>query len=150
MIYNLAGLALDLYLKTSRSSFNEAEKQGVDSMQQELKKQEIKAKYEMLQTKIAQEYAIAKKIEEADEVRIEEYYDLNGKTNIGLHTNKSDGDSISNIELGASINGQKISKRVFYFKKNIENVNFLEKIKTDDNKELLNEDNSKEPNFIMK
>ncbi|MEG1339043.1 hypothetical protein [Cetobacterium sp.] len=47
MIYNLAGLALDIYLKTSRSSFDEAEKQDVDSMQQELKRQEIKAKYEI-------------------------------------------------------------------------------------------------------
>lgn len=80
----------------------------------ELKELEIKQNIDLRvlekQAKIQQELAIAKRIHNALEVEIEEYYDSSLKAYSGLKANND------SIDLGISGEGQKITKRVFKFK----------------------------------
>ncbi|MEI7995596.1 MAG: hypothetical protein WCH01_11915 [Methylococcaceae bacterium] len=62
------------------------------------------------QAKVAQEIAIARKIELAHEVEIEEFYDTSGEGSIG---GKSDG---SGITLGVSGRANRVVRRVYKFK----------------------------------
>jgi len=64
------------------------------------------------QARVAQEVAIARRIETAKEVEIEEFYNYSGEGLIGV---KSDGESIS---LGAGGAVRRISKRFYRFRGN--------------------------------
>lgn len=79
-------------------------------MQQEAAKQEISLKMAELQARVAQEVAIARRIDTAEEVSIEEYYDTSGKGGIGV---VAEGESTS---AGISGSGKRVSKRVYTFK----------------------------------
>lgn len=62
------------------------------------------------QAKVAQEIAIARKIELAYEVEIEEFYDTSGEGAIGA---KTEGESLS---LGASGKANRVVRRVYKFR----------------------------------
>ena len=62
-----------------------------------------------IQAQVAQELAIAHRIENAEEVEIEEYYEGSGKGGAGIGT---DGVSV-NLSVGAE--GRKVTKRVYRF-----------------------------------
>ncbi len=62
------------------------------------------------QAKVAQELALARRIESALEVEMEEFYDINGSGNAGL---SSEGNTLS---AGIGGKGQKVTKRIFRFK----------------------------------
>ena len=62
------------------------------------------------QARVAQELAIAKRIEMATEVEIEEFYDIQGEGSLGV---KADEKAVT---LGASASGQKVCKRVYHFR----------------------------------
>lgn len=62
------------------------------------------------QAKVAQEVAIARRIEMAEEVEIEEFYDTSGEGNVGAST---DGESVS---LGLQGKGKHVVRRVYRFK----------------------------------
>jgi len=62
-----------------------------------------------VEARVAQEIAIARRIETADNVEIEEYYDYHGKGGLGV---QSSGDG---IYVGASGEGQRVSKRIYRF-----------------------------------
>lgn len=64
------------------------------------------------QARVAQEVAIARRIETAEEVEMEEFYDYSGEGHIGA---KSDGQFLS---LGAGGAGRRISRRVYRFRGN--------------------------------
>lgn len=81
-----------------------------DELSKEARKANIKSNVLIEQAKVEQESSIAKRILIAEEVDIEEYYDIAGSGGAGL---KTDGSTFS---LGAQAEGKKVTKRVFKFK----------------------------------
>jgi hypothetical protein len=73
-------------------------------------RQEIEARVLKEQARIEQELAIARRIDNAEEVEIEEYYDTSGEGSLGL---KGDGNGVT---VGASGSGKKVVKRIYKFK----------------------------------
>lgn len=65
------------------------------------------------QARVAQEVAIARRIQTAEEVEMKEYYDYSGDGHIG---GKFDG---KNVSVGAGGSGRRVSKRVYKFKGNV-------------------------------
>lgn len=86
---------------------------NVDGIENELARQEQEAKIKSLLAKVAQETAIATRIENATEVTIEEFYsdDLEGKA--GINATKE------NISIGLSGSGKTLTKRIYTFKGNL-------------------------------
>jgi len=62
------------------------------------------------QAKVAQELALARRIESALNVEMEEFYDISGSGHAGLNT---DGCTLS---AGIGGKGHKVTKRIFRFK----------------------------------
>lgn len=87
----------------------------IDVIRAESERQEFALKMAEGQARVAQEVAIARRIETAEEVEIEEFYDYGGEGQAGL---KTDG---STVGLGVGAAGKKISRRVYRFKGNAEN-----------------------------
>jgi len=87
------------------SESNDLERIKSEDINQEVSLQMIER-----QAKVMQEVAIAKRIETADEVEIEEFYDGSGEGNVGL---KAGSESLS---LGLSGKGNHVVKRVYRFK----------------------------------
>lgn len=81
----------------------------ISKLSEEAKRQEISLHMAKMQAQVAQELAIAHRIENANEVEIEEYYEGNGKAGLGAST---DGISAS-FTLGGE--GRKVTKRVYRF-----------------------------------
>jgi hypothetical protein len=79
-------------------------------LQEEARRAEIKANALLSQAKVEQELAISRRIDSAEEVEIEEYYEYFGKGSLGL---SADEDSLT---LGAGGEGRKVTKRVIKFK----------------------------------
>ncbi|WP_090498168.1 hypothetical protein [Pseudomonas borbori] len=82
----------------------------ISTLKEESLRAEIKAKALLAQAKVEQELAISRRIDSAEEVEIEEFYDTSGKGNAGLST---DGESIS---LGLGGEGRRVTKRIIKFK----------------------------------
>lgn len=82
----------------------------IAELEEESIKQELSSRISESQAKVAQELAIASRIESADEVEIEEYYDISGEGNIGLSASES------GINLGTGGSGRKVTKRIYRFK----------------------------------
>lgn len=81
----------------------------ISKLSEEAKRQEISLHMAKMQAQVAQELAIAHRIENADEVEIEEYYEANGKAGLGASTDGISG----NLTLGGE--GRKVVKRVYRF-----------------------------------
>lgn len=88
----------------------------IQELEKEARRQEVAARIAEAQAKVAQELAIARRIDTAEEVTIEEYYDLSGKGEIGANIN---GESIS---VGLTGQGRRVTKRVYIFKGYIDGV----------------------------
>lgn len=78
----------------------------------ESERQELQMRMAEAQARVAQEVAIARRIETAEEVEMEEFYDYSGEGHIGA---KTDGKSLT---LGAGVADRRISKRVYRFRGN--------------------------------
>ncbi|MGO2149466.1 hypothetical protein [Halomonas sp.] len=87
------------------------EKLPTAELDEEAVRSELTARALLAQAKVEQELAIARRIDSAEEVEIEEYYDISGKANAGLTGEK--GESIS-FGLGGA--GKKVTKRIIKFK----------------------------------
>ena len=95
----------------STDETEEASKHGsIDDLRREAERQELTMHMTERQAKVAQELALARRIETADEVEMEEFYDLSGSAHAGL---KTDGSTVS---AGLGAQGQKVTKRIFRFK----------------------------------
>ena len=88
----------------------EIDKTPIAELEIEARKQELAIAMASAQAKVAQELAIAKRIEHAEEVEIEEFYDVSGEGGVGL---KSQPDSVT---LGLSGSGKKVTRRVIKFR----------------------------------
>ena len=123
----LVGFIMD-GVKESSKDMEKAK--NLDLLKEESIKQEIMMEFSKHQARVAQELAIAKRIENALEVEIEEYYDNNGKTDGGLNIDvatKTGG-------LGVSTESRRISKRVYRFKGNQNQERFEEIINNENEK----------------
>lgn len=75
----------------------------------EVQRQEFALRMAELQARVAQELAIAQRIENAAEVEIEEYYEAGGEGTLGFRPGPGGG------IVGGSASGRRVSKRVFRF-----------------------------------
>lgn len=107
----LVGLIID-GVEASSKSMDDASEKNLESLREEAAKQQIKMDYSQHQARVAQELAIAKRIENATEVEIEEYYDNSGKGSAGLNVNVE----TQTGSLGLSGESRRVSKRVYRFK----------------------------------
>lgn len=82
----------------------------IDELRREAERQEITMRMAERQAKVAQELALASRIESALEVEMEEFFDISGGGSVGV---SSEG---STITAGLSGHGQKVTKRIFRFK----------------------------------
>ncbi|MEA4807400.1 hypothetical protein [Acetobacterium wieringae] len=90
---------------------NEVSNNGsVEDLQRMAQKQKIEMQMIELQVKVEQELAIARRIDTAEEVIIEEYFEGTGEGKMGLNAEEG------NVSLGLSGEGRRISKRVYTFK----------------------------------
>lgn len=102
LIGKIAEYALD-------SIKDDPNKKSLEELALAAKKQELQMQMAEAQAKVAQELAIAKRIEIAEEVEIEEFYDLNAKGKAGLSAEEQ------SITLGLAASGQRVSKRIYKF-----------------------------------
>lgn len=107
----LVGLIID-GVETASKSIDVASDEGLPSLREEAAKQRIKMDFSQHQARVAQELAIAKRIENAAEVEIEEYYDDSGKGTAGLTVNAES----QTGGFGFSDENRRVSKRVYRFK----------------------------------
>jgi hypothetical protein len=64
------------------------------------------------QAKVAQELALARRIESANDVEIEEFYEISGAGHAGLKSTEG------TISAGVGGQGQKVTRRIYRFKTN--------------------------------
>ena len=107
----LVGPSLAAMSKAALESESASESHDLIVLDNEAKRQKIQLSMAEMQAKVAQEVAIARRIEEADEVEIEEYYEGEIEGNAGL---KSDG---QNLSIGLGGKGSRVTKRVYRFKR---------------------------------
>ncbi len=110
-ILNPTGYLIGLGIKKIVESISESDSSTpMSTLKEESLRAEIKAKALLAQAKVEQELAISRRIDSAEEVEIEEFYDTSGKGNAGLNT---EGESIS---LGLGGEGRRVTKRIIKFK----------------------------------
>jgi len=91
---------------------NDSEEAGsdLDKLADEARRQTFELQMAEMQAQVAQEIAIAMRIQNAEEVEIEEYFEGEGEGNLGAK-----GDS-AGISLGLSGKGRRVTRRVLRFK----------------------------------
>lgn len=99
-------------IDSASQAMKEASHGSLENLREEAARQEIQMQFAQHQARVAQELAIAKRIEDAAEVEIEEYYDLSGSGSVGLSGNIE----TQTVSLGASGEERKVTKRVYRFK----------------------------------
>ena len=100
-------LIVDLAIGDTKD--NVASNKNLTTLELNAKKQELNIALAEAQARVAQELAIARRIEVAEQVEIEEFYDLNGDANLGV---QGKGKAIA---LGLTASGQRVSKRIYKF-----------------------------------
>ena len=100
-------LIVDLAIGDTKD--NVASNKNLTTLELDAKKQELNIALAEAQARVAQELAIARRIEVAEQVEIEEFYDLNGDANVGV---QGKGKAIA---LGLTASGQRVSKRIYKF-----------------------------------
>jgi hypothetical protein len=123
-------------LKKITEQFDKSVNATPSEMQEAALRAEIQASVLLTQAKVEQELAISRRIDSAEEVEIEEYYDISGKGNLGVNIEGE------NIDLGLSAKGRKVTKRIIRFK------GCTPIIQNPTNSSLDKE--NEEPNFVMK
>lgn len=96
--------------KAIKKSDEITENGNIEALKDEAMRQEISLKMAREQARVSQEIAIARRIDTAEEVSIEEYYDTSGEGGIGLKSTEA------GISLGINGSGKQVVKRVYKFK----------------------------------
>lgn len=107
----IGGLIYDA-LKKSSTATNEASEKGLSALQLETNKQKYAIQLAEAQARVAQEMAIASRIDNSLDVQIEEFYDMSGEGTLGLTGSME----TKSATLGASGSGRRITKRIYHFK----------------------------------
>lgn len=106
----LLGRLMEITTSSTNKSNQVATSGTLDELRVEAERQDITMRMTERQAKVAQELALARRIETAEEVEMEEFYDISGSGNAGI---KTDGNTVS---AGVAAQGQKVTKRIFRFK----------------------------------
>ncbi len=139
MVVNfVAGTLFNLGLKKITEQFDKSADSTISEMQEAAMRVEIQASVLLTQAKVEQELAISRRIDSAEEVEIEEYYDISGKGNIGLNIESE------TIDFGLSAKGRKVTKRIIRFK------GCGPLIQVPKSSEEIQQQSIEDPNFIMK
>ncbi|HCR3775469.1 TPA: hypothetical protein ON750_001055 [Morganella morganii] len=101
--------ALGKILERSGSEISESSAANLDELNEKAKRAEIECSVLLSQAKVEQELSIARRIMCAQQVEIEEYYDISGKGAVGVKAEKE------GITFGASGEGNKVTKRIIKF-----------------------------------
>lgn len=96
-------------LSAAQEAVKSSENQDDKQFEKIVSRQTALIEFQAQLARVAQEVSIAQRIALSDEVEIEEFYDTSGKGNVGV---KSDA---SNLSLGASGEGRKVTKRIIKF-----------------------------------
>jgi len=107
----MAWLAIEGAEKASKAISN-ASDEGLEQLKLEYEKQEIQMRLAQQQAKIEQELAIARRIDNAEEVEIEEFYDNSGTGSIDASFDQKTGIATGSIGGG----GRAVTKRVYHFR----------------------------------
>ena len=83
---------------------------GIDELRVETERRELEMRMSEAEARVAQELAIARRIETAHEVEMTEYFEYAGKGHVGV---SAEGETFS---IGAGGSGRRVSKRKFVFK----------------------------------
>ena len=86
-----------------------AEVDDLELISNEAKQQKLELQVAFEQAKVAQEIAIAARIQDANEVVLEEYYEYTAKGQLGLATDNN------SVSVGASGEGRRVTKRIYRF-----------------------------------
>ena len=113
----IVGPVAGVLLESAKDAEAASESGELTKLSEEAKRQEISLHMAKMQAQVAQELAIAHRIENAEEVEIEEYYEGEGKGGLGAST---DGASAS-VSLGGE--SRKVVKRVYRFTGNKKALN---------------------------
>ncbi|WP_404302905.1 hypothetical protein [Alicycliphilus denitrificans] len=105
----LIGPVAGVLIESARDAEVASQKPELSALANEAKRQEISLHMAKMQAQVAQELAIAHRIENAVEVEIEEYYEGNGKGGISGSANLDGG----SVFLGGE--GRKVVKRIYRF-----------------------------------
>ena len=93
-------------------SITQASNKGLSELEEEVAKQNLKMEFAQHQARVAQELAIARRIDNAEEVEIEEFYDTSGKGKLGVSVDEKS----QTASLGLGAEGRKVTKRVYHFR----------------------------------
>ncbi len=108
---NPSGYLIEKMMNKNVESFNEdSNSSTIQQLRESALREEIKATVLQNQAKVEQELAIARRIDSAEEVDIEEYYDVSGSGSVGV---KGTAETVS---LGVSGEGRKVTKRIIKFR----------------------------------
>lgn len=111
LIISPTSFLIEKAIKKSLESFDSGSKKStLQELKEEALRQQIHATVLQNQAKVEQELAIARRIDSAEEVEIEEYYDASGKGALGISGNEE------GITLGTNAEGRKVVKRIIKFK----------------------------------
>jgi hypothetical protein len=112
-VISIAPLVTTLIKIISNDKITKVVESGtIEEINKEIKQQDISLMIAQQQARFAQELAIALRIETADEVEIEEFYDNSKDGNLGVKGNEE------GLNIGLSGSGKRITKRIYKFKGN--------------------------------
>ncbi|MBD3341777.1 MAG: hypothetical protein GF353_21920 [Candidatus Lokiarchaeota archaeon] len=97
-------------LRASKGSKKASESNDLQKLAEEASRQRLELQMAEMQARVAQEMAIAQRIQTAQEVEIEEYYEGTREGNAGVNLGES------TLNVGLSGKGSKVTKRVYRFK----------------------------------
>ncbi len=83
-----------------------ASDEGVEKLKEEITKQNLQMQFALQQARIAHELSIARRIDNAEEVEIEEFYDTSGKGHVGLTVDQAN----EAATLGLDGEGRRVTK----------------------------------------
>ena len=87
-----------------------AKDKSLEELSLAAKRQEIEMSMAREKARVAQELAIARRIELAEEVEIEEFYGLEGDASAGVKADETA------VTLGVAASGKRVTKRVYKFR----------------------------------
>lgn len=107
--YGIASSIAEQLTNSNKNSREILESNDEVRIEKELKRKKIETEILELEAKVTQELAISKRIENAEIVEIEEYYEGSAKGNVGASVDES------KLNVGLTGEGRKISKRIYRF-----------------------------------
>lgn len=110
----LLGPVASVLLDSARDAEVAAKSGLIEKLDTEAKRQELSLHMARLQAQVAQELAIAHRIERAVEVEIEEYYEGSAKGGVNGSVN------ITTTSVSFGADGRRVTRRVYRFKGNVD------------------------------